>query len=371
MNKKILIVINSSEYAYKMRLNLAKSIKIKGYRVIFVAPYDKKYTKLIKEEFEFINLEIDSKGINPMKDLKTIFQLYNIFKEIKPNILLNFTIKPNIYSALIGGVLGIKSINNITGLGTIFIKKSFITNIAKILYKFAFKSNHKVFFQNNEDLNLFLKNKLIKINKTELIPGSGVDLNKFIPQDRTDNKKFVFLMIARILKDKGVYEYIEAIKIIKEKYSDVEFQLLGASDSKNNTAISKIEIDNWIKEGLINYLGITDDVPFYISSSNCVVLPSYREGVSRSLLEAAAMEKPLITTDVPGCKEVVDDNKNGFLCKVKDSKDLANKMEIMLNLSENARINMGKEGRNKIIREFDEKFVINKYIKNIQEVLSE
>lgn len=369
--KKIAIVINSSEYAYKMRLNLAKSIKEKGYSVIFIAPYDKKYSELIKQEFEFMHLEIDAKGINPIKDLKTIFQLYNIFKELKPNVLLNFTIKPNIYSALVGGVLDIKSLNNITGLGTIFIKKSFITNIAKMLYKFAFKSNHKVFFQNNEDLNLFLENKLIKINKTELIPGSGVDLNKFIPKDKIDNKKFVFLMIARILKDKGIYEYIEASKIIKEKYCDVEFQLLGACDSKNNTAISKIEIDNWIKKGLINYLGTTDDVPFYISSSDCVVLPSYREGVSRSLLEAAAMERPLIATNVPGCKEVVDDNKNGFLCKVKDSKDLVDKMEKMLSLSENERIDMGKEGRNKIIREFDEKFVINKYIQNIQEILSE
>jgi glycosyltransferase involved in cell wall biosynthesis len=178
-------------------------------------------------------------------------------------------------------------------------------------------------------------------------------------------------MIARILKDKGIHEYIKAIEIIKKKYFNVEFQLLGASDSKNNTAISKIEIDSWTEKGFINYLGTTDDVPFYISNSNCVVLPSYREGVSRSLLEAAAMERPLIATNVPGCKEVVDDNKNGFLCKVKDSKDLADKMEKMLNLSENERINMGKEGRNKIIREFDEKFVIDKYIKNIQEVLSE
>ncbi len=216
-----------------------------------------------------------------------------------------------------------------------------------------------------------MKEKLIDENKCDILPGSGVDINKFKPlKIEKNDKSFRFLLISRMLWDKGVGEYIEAVKIIKRKYKNVEFCLLGAIGVSNPNAIDKKVIRRWEKEKIIKYLGTTDNVVNEIAKADCIVLPSYyREGVPRTLLEAAAMEKPIITTDNVGCREVVDDGINGFLCRVKDSKDLAEKMEKMLNLSEEKRIKMGKAGREKIIKEFDERIVINKYLKTIEKLL--
>ena len=368
--KKIAIVLNNSWQAYNFRLNLAKSLKANGYEVVFIAPYDEKYSELIKQEFKFYDISIDAKGINPISDLKTMLSLYKLYKSIKPDMILNFTIKPNIYSSIVAGIIGVKSISNITGLGTIFIKQSLTTKIAKLLYKIALGFNSKVFFQNNDDRQLFIKDNLVLENKTDLLPGSGVDLNKFVPILNNNDKVFKFLLIARLLKDKGILEFVDAIKIIKSKYDNIEFQILGAVGVANKTAITKEELQIWIDENLVNYLGTTDNVQDIISKVDCVVLPSYREGTPRSLLEACAMEKPIIATDVVGCKEVVDDEINGYLCEVRNSKDLADKMEIMINLSDDERKIMGQAGREKIVKEFDEKIVIDKYLDSIKEILN-
>ncbi|NQY94661.1 MAG: glycosyltransferase family 4 protein [Campylobacteraceae bacterium] len=370
MTKRVAIVLNNSWYAYNFRLNLARSLKANGYKVCFIAPYDEKYSELLKKEFEFIHLDIDAKGINPLKDFKTMISLYQVYKKNDPNIVLNFTIKPNIYSSIVAGIRNIKSINNITGLGTIFITESIVTKIAKILYKISLGFNSKVFFQNNDDKNLFIKNKLVSSIKCDVLPGSGVDLNKFVPIPRYKNDDtFKFLLIARLLKDKGILEYIDAIKIIKSKYKHVEFQLLGAVGVANKTAITKDELQDWIDDNLVTYLGTTDNVQDVIAKVDCVVLPSYREGTPRCLLEACAMEKPIIATNVVGCKDVVENEVNGYLCEVRNSKDLASKIEKMLNLSSSDLAKMGKKGRKKIINEFDEKIVINKYLESIRDIL--
>ena len=367
--KKIAIVLNSSWQAYNFRLNLARALKEYGYKVVFIAPYDKKYSDLLKNEFDFYNIDIDPKGINPINDFKTMISLYKLYHNITPDLVLNFTIKPNIYSSLVAGILNIKAISNISGLGTIFIKQSIITKIAKLLYKVALGINSIVFFQNNDDKTLFIENNLVFKKKTDLLPGSGVDLNKFIPIEKEDDGVFRFLLIARLLKDKGILEFIDAIKMIKNKYYNVEFQILGAVGVANKTAISNEELSIWIDSGLVNYLGTTDNVQSIIAKADCVVLPSYREGTPRSLLEACAMKKPIITTDVVGCKEVVDDCVNGYLCEVKNAKDLASKMEMMINLPNKQRKKMGEAGRKKVINEFDENIVINKYLETIKEVL--
>ena len=214
--KIVAIVLNSSWQAYNFRLNLAREIKNFGYKVIFIAPYDNKYSEFLKKEFEFFHIYIDPKGINPIGDFKTLISFYKLYKKIKPDVVLNFTIKPNIYSSIVSKILGIKSINNITGLGTVFIRKSIVTIIVKLLYKISLNCASKVFFQNNDDKKLFLENKLVGEEKCDLIPGSGVDTEKFSPvliNVKNDNLKF--LVVARVLKDKGIYEYIDAIKIIK------------------------------------------------------------------------------------------------------------------------------------------------------------
>jgi len=367
---KIAIVLNSSWQAYNFRLNLAKSLKVHGHEVFFVSPYDEKYSALIGRSFKHFNINIDSKGINPINDIRLIFSLSRLYKLEKPDIVLNFTIKPNIYSSIVSGLMGIKSISNITGLGTTFIKQSLVTKIVKLLYKNSLRFNNKVFFQNIDDKKLFIENKLVRKEKVSLLPGSGVDLDKFTPikKNRVVDK-FRFLLIARLLKDKGIIEFNEAAKIIKGRYSSVSFEILGELGALNRTAIGQIELQSWIDSGLVEYLGISDNVEDIIACSDCVVLPSYREGIPRSLLEACAMEKPIIATNVVGCKDVVDEGVNGYLCKVKDAKDLSDKMEIMINLSEEEREKMGKSGRIKMIEKFDEKIVIQKYLNVISELI--
>jgi len=360
--KKIVLSSNTSWSIFNFRFRLIKEL-LKNYEVIIVAPKDKYSEKIINLGCKYYDIYIDRKGTNPINDLKTFWQYYRLYKKIKPNIALHFTIKPNIYGNFVSQLLGIPVINNITGLGTLFIKKNFITYLAEIMYKIAFR-NSFVFFQNKEDKELFVQKNLVK--RYDVLPGSGIDTEEFKPIkiEKKDNI-FRFLLIARMIWDKGIGEYVEAAKIIKQKYKNVEFLLLGPVGVDNPTAIPKEQIDKWKKEGIVKYLGTTDDVKSEIAKVDCVVLPSYREGISRVLLEAAAMEKPLIATDIAGCKEVVENGINGYLCKVKDAKDLADKMEKMLNLSEDKRKEMGKAGREKMIKEFDERIVIEKYLEAI------
>jgi len=367
---KIVISLNTSWNIYNFRLNLARSLKDDGYEVILVAPYDE-YTHLLEKEFQCYDIYMNNRGTNPKEDLKTLFDFYKLYKKIKPDIVLNYTIKPNIYGNIACGLLGIKTINNISGLGTVFIKETVVTKIVKFLYKYALSKSSKVFFQNNDDRLLFIENNLLDEKISDLVPGSGVDTQKFTPMklDKEDKAGLKFLLIARMLWDKGVGEYIEAVKILKERHKNVEFQLLGAVDVANKTAISKEQVELWGEENLITYLGVTDNVQKYIHEADCIVLPSYREGTPRTLLESASMEKPIITTDVPGCREVVYDGVNGFLCEVKSSDDLASKMEKMITLKEHEREEMGRNGRKKMIKKFDEFIVIDKYLKTVQELV--
>jgi glycosyltransferase involved in cell wall biosynthesis len=381
--KKIVIAQPLAFYAWNMRWGLAKALKQKGYSVIFISSSDQSisseeqnseqkdlYRKKIEEEFDYFEITIHRKGTNPLSDLQTLYEFYKAYKEIDPDVILHFTVKPNIYGTLAAKLLGKPVINNIAGLGTLFITQSPLTSILKQLYKFSQKGAYRIFFQNRDDQSLFLDNHLIEKRQTALLPGSGIDLQKFAPVNQKNNHPFRFLFIARLLKDKGIYEYIEAIKIIKKEYKEVAFQILGALDSANKTAISKEELTEWIEEGLIDYLGVSDRVDTIIAQANCVVLPSYREGTPRSLLEASSMEKPIVTTNVVGCKEVVDDGVNGYLCEVKNSQDLAQKLKKMLNLSEEERQIMGKRGREKMIREFDEQIVFDRYLRSIEEIIA-
>lgn len=366
---KIVISSNTSWSIYNFRLNLIRALREEGFEVIIVAPYDK-YTDALKKKFEYHDIFMNNKGTNPIEDFQTFFQYYKLYKKIKPSLALHYTIKPNIYGTLANSLLGIKTINNISGLGTLFIKQGFSTTIAKFLYKISLSRSSKVFFQNKDDYHLFINEKLVHIDKCGVLPGSGVDVKKFYPiQVTKKDNYFKFLLIARMLWDKGVGEYVEAAKIIKNKYKNVQFLLLGPIGVNNLTAIPKKQIEKWEEEQIINYLGETQHVKEQIAQVDCVVLPSYREGTSRTLLEAASMAKPIVTTNVPGCKEVVDDGVNGFLCRLKDSKDLSEKMEKILNLSEKERVKMGKRSREKIIKEFDEKIVIDKYIQTIKSLL--
>jgi len=366
--KKIVLSSNTSWSIYNFRLGLIKEL-LKEYKVIIVAPKDEYSQRLIDLGCEYYDIPIDNKGTNSLKDIKTMINFYKLYRKINPDLIFHYTIKPNIYGTIAAKLCNIPSIAITTGLGYAFINDNLITKIVKLLYKFSFKFACQVWFLNQDDYQVFINQNLIDKEKGYVLPGEGINTEKFKPVDieKKDNI-FRFLLIARMLWDKGVGEYVEAAKIIKQKYKNVEFLLLGAVGVDNPTAISKEQIDKWQQEGLVKYLGTTDDVKSEIAKADCIVLPSYREGTSRVLLESAAMTKPIIATNVPGCNNIVDDGINGFLCELKNGRDLADKMEKMLNLSEEERIKMGKAGREKTIRESDEKIVINKYLGVIKEI---
>jgi glycosyltransferase involved in cell wall biosynthesis len=361
--KKIAIASNTSWNIYNFRMGLIKVLKEKGYEIVTIAPRDEYVRRLEQEKLSYRYITIDNKGINPFKDIYLTFDFFKIFKRERPHLILFYTIKPNIYGSIAAHFLNIPVINNITGLGTLFIKDNWLTKIAEYLYRYALRHSEKVFFQNDDDMYLFIRKKIIKKTCAERLPSSGIDHKKFAPYPIIKtNSRFTFLLSARMIWDKGIGIYVEAARIVREKYENIEFQLLGFMDVKNPAAISREKMQEWVDAGIVNYLGKTDNVIDYILKADCVVLPSFREGLPRSLLEAASLAKPIITSNCSGCRDVVDDGFNGFLCTPNNALDLAEKMECMINLSDDERSLMGRRGREKMIKEFDETIVIRRYL---------
>lgn len=273
---------------------------------------------------------MNKNGINPISDLKYFFSLHKLFRREKPDAILAYTIKPVIYGSIAAWGAKVKNINAmITGVGYLFISTTFkakiLKSITKKIYSIALGCAHRVIFQNPDDLKEFTENKLVNKEKVGLVNGSGVDMNKFRPTEFP--KETVFFMLARLLYSKGVKEYLEAAKIVKNKYSNVKFLLLGNIVHNMQDAVIEDDIKEFVNSGVVELLPETNDVAKVYAQSSVFVLPSYREGTPRSVLEAMAMGRPIITTDVPGCRETVVDNENGFLIPVKDIEALANAME--------------------------------------------
>lgn len=365
---KVAIVLNTSWNIYNFRLNFVKTLLAKGYEVHTVAPTDS-FTPYLKEAgCIHHHVRMDSRGINPVKDLGLVVELWSIYRTIKPDIILHYTIKPNVYGSLAASLLGIPVVNNVCGLGTVFLKKNILSAIALLLYKWTFRYPKKVFFQNPDDRDLFISKKLVPAHTADLLPGSGIDLKRFAPSPFNRNKKFTFLLISRLITDKGILEYVEAVKQLRAQGLEAHFQILGAKDPHHHRGIPLKLIDKWINSNTVEYLGTTQDVQPFIKSADCIVLPSYREGTPHTLLEAASCAKPIIATDVPGCHQVVKDNYNGFLCRMKDAGDLASKMDRMARLDNDALRLFGENGRRKMEQEFDESLVINKYLQTLIEL---
>jgi glycosyltransferase involved in cell wall biosynthesis len=386
---KILISINTSWNLYNFRAGLIRALVGAGYEVVVVAPPDDYSERLKDLGCRYVPLPMSNKGTNPFSDLWLLVRFWWLLRQERPSVFLGYTIKPNIYGSIAAHALGIPVINNIAGLGAVFIKDTLLTKLVKHLYKFSLSKSSTVFFQNEDDRVMFIEAGLVPASITDRLPGSGVDLVKFaylpvvekvilgregldhvVSQPTALEHKVKFILIARMLFDKGIREYVDAARTIKVRYPNVEFNLLGFLDVQNPAAISRAQMNEWVNEGVVNYLGTTDDVRSYIIQSDCVVLPSfYREGVPRSLLEAAAVGRPIITTNSVGCKEVVDHGVNGFLCEPRDASDLASKIEQFLLMSASQRSAMGLRGREKTEREFDEKIVIKKYLDTINRML--
>ena len=361
---KIVICLNTAWNLVNFRAGLIRALVAAGHEVVAVAPDDKYAASLKALGCRFVPLHMENGGTNPVQDALLVWRFWRLFSNERPDVYLGYTVKPNVYGSLAAHMMGIQVINNIAGLGTVFIKDGWLVRVVRWLYRMALKRSVKVFFQNPDDRALFIDGGMVRAKVAELLPGSGVDLERFISPPKTEagNAKFRFLLIARMLRDKGVGEYVDAARLLRQRWPQAEFCLLGFVDVQNPAAISRAEMDAWVAEGVVNYLGVSDDVRTQLATADCVVLPSYREGTPRTLLEAAAMACPIITTDAVGCREVVDDGVNGYLCKVREAGDLAEKMERMLSLSPEHRAEMGLRGRTKMVAEFNEQIVIRKYL---------
>jgi glycosyltransferase involved in cell wall biosynthesis len=365
---KIAVVLNTSWNIYNFRMNFIKELLSQGHEVHTVAPADEYTRHLTEAGCIHHRIKMDSRGANPVKDSALILELFLTYRRIKPDVILHYTIKPNVYGTIAASLLRIPVINNVCGLGTVFLKKNLVSAVAIFLYRISFRFAHKVFFQNSDDLKLFINKNLVSPEAADLVPGSGIDLNKFQPVEYKRNAKFTFLLISRLITDKGVLEYVEAVKKLKENGFQATFQVLGAKDPEHKRGIKIHVIDEWINSQTIDYLGTTNDVRQFIHQADCIVLPSYREGTPRTLLEAASSSKPIIATDVPGCNHVVVHDFNGLLCKIKDSNDLANKMEEIAGFGDEKLKQFGINGRLKMQAEYDESYVINKYLRALEEV---
>jgi glycosyltransferase involved in cell wall biosynthesis len=361
---RIAVVSNTAWNLFNFRLNLMRQLKADGHTVIGVAPSDRYVPHLHDAGFDFEPVPISPDGVNPLVEIRSVVGLWRALRRREVDLVLSYTPKGNLYAALAALASGSQFVPNVSGLGRAFIRRSPITWAALTLYRLTFSRAHHVFFQNLDDLALFVRSRLVPSEKAERLPGSGVDLQRFTetplqcerPQDGP-----VFLLVARMLWDKGIGEFVDAARQVKAACPGATFRLLGDGASRNPAAIPPDQVEAWAREGIVEYVGSTDDVRPHLRDADCVVLPSYREGLPRVLLEAAAMGRPVITTDVPGCRDAVIEGQTGFLCRVRDVHDLAAKLMSFVALSASERQSMGARGRAFVARSFSERVVIDRY----------
>ncbi len=366
--KKILFIDNTAHHLYGQLHN----IKIMSNCDIYLlVPNDKLYFhKLQAMGYKCLDGISSWRGQNPILEFMLILKLKSIVKSIKPDLICSFTIKPNLYSAIAIKNQCVKQIANITGLGYAFMNGSSKVSFFTFLYRYAFSGVNQVFFQNKDDFNYFKKHKILGSNTfVDIIPGSGVDIQHYSYTGLKNSKSIKFLYSGRLLLDKGINELVNAFCIVKQKHPNTELVFIGNYFPNNPTAINESQIKRWIADGLINYLGMVDNVSEVIAECDCMVLASYREGMPRSLLEASSMGKPIITVDSVGCKDVVENGVTGYIAKVRDVNSLADAMIKFIELPFENKERMGMEGRRKMEQEYDQKIVISKYLEVAKKLL--
>lgn len=368
--KVVLLSSNSLWNITNFRSPIVERLAADGYRILVLAPRNADLDKFTLPAHVHA-VEIDRSGLNPFKDAALLWRYAMLLHRLRPVAYFGWTIKPNIYGSLAGRLFNVPTILNVSGLGTAFLRSSVLSLLVCWMYRAAFKRAHVVFFQNSDDRDMFVKRKLVDPNRARLVAGSGIDLEKFRPEPVASGPQSpVFLLIARLLRDKGIEEFVEAARTLKRELPQARFQLLGPLDRDNRSAIQKDELDRWITSGTIEYLGAAHDVRPFIRASSAVVLPSYREGLPRSLLEGAAMGRPLIATDVPGCRDVVAHGQNGYLCKARDSVSLAEAMKALAQLGERDLIEMGRASRKLVECRFSDRLVTEAYVGALRELVS-
>lgn len=363
---RIALVINTSWNIWNFRRGVIAALQNWGHTVLAIAPTDEYSARIESLGCTFVPCPMDNKGTSPVRDLALFFRLRRLYRQHHVEVALHFTIKPNLYGTLAAASLGILCISNVSGLGTVFLHKRLSSTIAQWLYRFAFRFPAKVFFQNETDKTLFVKGLLVNKKRTDVLPGSGIDLDQVIQQPMPTTTPLRFLMLSRLLYDKGVHHYAEAAALLKAKGYQFEAVLQGFTDFQTKAGIPPHLLQLWHSKGFITWLPPTDDSYSAIAQAHVVVLPSYREGTPRSLIEAAALGRPLIATAVPGCEEVVNDGENGYLCKAASNTELADAMERMLLASPETLAQMGRASRVLAEVKFDERIVLEAYQQAIQ-----
>ena len=359
---KILFLANNDTTIYNQRIELVERLIKDGHEVHISSLNGDYVDKMVSMGCVYHEVFFERHGMNPLKEMGLVKQYSAILEAIKPDIIFGYTIKQNIYGSIAAGRKGISFVANITGLGPAVENGGIKQKIAIVLYKYAFRNIKKVFFQNEENRAFFVKHK-IAIGKHDMLPGSGVNLERYslLPYPDDDITEFVF--IGRIVKEKGIDQYLEAAEFIKNKYPKTKFHVCGKYEEEY-----KGKLDEYDKNGIVIYHGIIDDVRTVLEHTHCTVLPTYYpEGMANVLLESAACGRPIITTDRSGCRETIDDGVNGFVCKQKDSNDLIAQIEKFMALNWEDKKNMGLAGRTKVEKEFDRQIVIDKYLEEIAE----
>lgn len=366
MAKRILILGNSGLVVFGMRGELIQRLVAEGYEVVvsFPSGFLGEGDELAKEYgCSFVETSIDRRGVNVLRDTVLLGHYIGLIKKINPDVVLTYTVKCSIYGGIASWLLKVPYIVNITGLGKGLAEGGIRQKLLVVLYKIAVRSAQCVYFQNTNDRKFFEDHK-IRCKKTDLLPGSGVNLEKYTPIPYPADDKIIFTYIARVMKAKGIDEFLEAAKAMKRDYPETEFHICGFYEDDYKEVIEEVQ-----KQGIVTYHGQVSDVRPYEAISHCIVLPTYHpEGISNVLLEAAACARPLITTDRYGCKEVVDHGVNGYLIREKDSQDLIQKMQRFMALSQEERKTMGLAGRSKVEREFDRQIVVREYLDCINSI---
>lgn len=338
-----------------------------GYSIAAIVPADEENSALEEMGVAVHTVPLSKHGLSPLSDLRLFARYAALLRRIRPAAYLGITAKPNIYGGIAAQMSGVPVINSITGLGTGFLSGRLLEVIVSGLYWAAFRRSKKIFFLNRDDRDLFVGRRLVKSEKTDIIPGSGIDLDWFKMSPPPDRQQLVFLYIGRILYDKGVGEFLNAARIVKQQMPDVRFQILGPSD-QHPKAVPADVIDRYKREKIVEFLGSTDDVRPFVANADCVVLPSYREGLPRVLVEAGAMARPVIATDVAGCRDVVDHEVTGLMCEPKSAESLARTMLAIARLTPSERARMGEKGRMKVEREFGDEIVVRAYVAALKEI---
>ena len=364
MGKKILILSNHFITLYNFRKELIEDL-IRSNNQVFISMPNSSENSFFEEiGCTIIDTPVNRRGLNPFNDIQLFIKYLKIMKNVKPDIILSYTIKPNIYGSLASNLIRIKQINNVTGTGATFLEPNLVSTIVKKLYRISLKNSYRVFFQNSGDQKYFLENGMVRDN-FDLIPGSGVNLKEYHVTDLPINDTINFIFIGRVMNVKGIDQYLECALTIKQKYPQTNFYVAGFIEEEHYREI----IESYHKKGIINYIGFQKDIKEWIKKCHCTILPSYGgEGVPNVLLESAAMGRVCIASNINGSNDVIDDGVTGYLFAPKKSSDLIKKVIDFLKLSDDAKKQMGINARSRVEKKFDRQIVLEAYRREIDKI---